>query len=337
MRSARLGGVAHYLPANHLGYEELAAEHPDWDVAKLSRTLGIKQLPRAGEGEFASHLASLAAENLFDAYGLDRSTVDFVILVTQNPDFPLPTTSCLVQDALGLSRSVGALDVRLGCSGYVYALGLAKGLIESAQATRILLMTADTMSKMVNRDDKATAPVFGDAGTATLVEADPDARPGIGPLIYGTDGKGAGALVVPNGSLRPGTSLNSASSTESRGLHPQGYDLYMDGGAVFGFTLDVVPPLVQSTLARSGWEKDDVDLFVFHQANRFMIEHLRKRLHIPEERFWVNMEAVGNTGGSSIPLALSQAVQAGRLAQGDRVVLAGFGVGLSWAGAALTW
>jgi len=335
MRRARVLGVAHYLPAEATTYDDIAAAHPAWDMPKLAKTIGIKQLPRSAAGEFSSHLATRAAEKLFASGAVDRSAVDYLLLVTQTPDFPLPTTACLIQDALGLSQDVGALDVRLGCSGYVYALGLAKGLIESDQAQCVLLLTADVLSKVVNPDDKATAPVFGDAGTATLIGvAD---HGGIGPLVYGTDGTGAGALLVPAGSVRPGETLNPEATAEARGLESQGFDLYMDGAAVFNFTLAVVPSLVEECVAKAGWTKDDVDLFVFHQANRFMVEHLRKKLRIPPERFWVEMEEVGNTGPSTIPLALSQASEAGRLTPGMQLVLAGFGVGLSWAGAALTW
>ncbi len=335
MSRAHILGVAHYLPEQVTTYDDIAAAHPAWDMTKLAKTIGTRQLPRAASDEFSSHLAARAAEELFATGVIDRSEVDFLLLVTQTPDFPLPTTACLVQDALGLSQGIGALDVRLGCSGFVYALGLAKGLIESGQARSVLLLTADVLSKVVNPDDKATATVFGDAGTATLVGVAEEG--GIGPIAYGTDGTGAGALLVPAGALRAGESLNPESTAEARQLTSQGYDLFMDGAAVFNFTLAVVPPLVEKCLADAGWAKEDVDLFVFHQANRFMIEHLRKKLQLPPDRFWADLDGVGNTGPSTIPLALSQASKAGRLSPGMRVVLAGFGVGLSWAGASLTW
>ena len=337
MAHARIAAVASYLPVDCVTYDEIGSKHPDWDIDKLSEVMGIRQLPRAAADEYSSDLATKAAKKLLDANSVDRDEVDYVLLVTQTPDYPLPTAACLAQDALGLRHSVGALDVRLGCSGYVYALGLARGLVESGQASCVLLLTADVMSKMVNPGDKSTAPVFGDAGTATLVKVSTESQPGIGPFVYGTDGAGAGALIVANGSLRPGAELNPESATDRRGLVSQGYDLYMDGGAVFAFTLEVVPPLVKETLRKAEWALEDVDLFVFHQANRFMIDFLRKRLRIPPDRFWIDMETVGNTGVSTIPLALSQACEIGRLVPGNRVLVAGFGVGLSWAGATLTW
>ncbi|MDO5682398.1 MAG: ketoacyl-ACP synthase III [Propionibacteriaceae bacterium] len=335
MATARVAAIAHYLPEGTTTFDEIGQNHPDWNVAKLSKSLGITQLPKSAPDEFSSHLATEAARRLLTDNNIDPARVDYILLVTQTPDFPLPTTACLVQEALGLRQEIGALDVRLGCSGYVYALGLAKGLIESGQSSCLLLLTADVLTKIVNPDDKSTAPVFGDAGTATLLVAGESG--GVGPLVYGTDGEGAGALVVPCGSIRPGASLNPESTPEARELASQGYDLYMDGSAVFNFTLTTVPKLVEDTLAAAEWAKDDVDLYVFHQANSFMLNHLRKKLKISEDKFWVRMGEEGNTGPSTIPLALSQAAAEGRLTPDSKVVLAGFGVGLSWAGAAVTW
>ena len=337
MSTARITAVKHYLPAERLTYEAIGAAQPSWDMPKLSRTVGIRSMPKSADGEFASHMAVRAAQRLLDDPEVDSHGIDYILLVTQSPDFPLPTTACLVQDALGLPQTVGALDVRLGCSGYVYALGLAKGLVASGQATKLLLLTSDVLTKLVNSNDKVTRPIFGDAATATLVEPGDDGLAEIGAFAYGTDGTGAGALVVPNGSIRDGRDLNPQSAVEERGFDSEGHDLFMDGAAVFNFTLAVVPQLVDDTLGKAGWTRDDVDLYVFHQANKFLINHLRKKLKIDEERFWIDMEEVGNTGPSTVPLALSQAVERGVLKPGMKVLLAGFGVGLSWAGCTLTW
>ena len=337
MNSARIAAVAHYLPSATLTYQAIGAEQPGWDMERLSKTVGIRSMPISGEGEFSSHMAVSAARRLLDDPLVDTEGIDYLILVTQSPDFPLPTTACLVQDALDLPQNIGAVDVRLGCSGYVYALGLAKGLVSSGQAAKVLLLTSDVLTKLVNSNDKVTRPIFGDAATATLVVAAEGSSAEIGSFIYGTDGTGAGALLVPNGSPRDGRDLNAESGVDQRALESQGYDLYMDGAAVFNFTLAVVPSLVDDTLAKAGWAREDVDLFVFHQANKFLINHLRKKLKIEQDRFWMDMENVGNTGPSTIPLALSQAVEQGALQPGMRVMLAGFGVGLSWAGCTITW
>lgn len=333
MRPATISHLAHYLPETVVTHQDRGATHPDWDLNRLSETVGFDSVHVAAADQFSSDLATLAARKLLA--DPNAPTPDYVICCTQTPDFPLPTTACIVQDQLGLPTSVGALDVRLGCSGYVYGLGLAKGLVASGQADHVLLLTTDVLTKVVNPDDKATAPIFGDAATASMVSV--AEQPGIHDFVYGTDGTGAGHLLVPNGGLRDGSTINPDSSVEARGLTSQGFDLYMDGASVFSFTIKVVPPLVRDTLGKVGWTIDDVDLFVFHQANAFMINYLRKKLRIPEEKCWLQMAEVGNTGPSTIPLALSQAVEAGRLHAGDKVMIAGFGVGLSWAGATLTW
>jgi 3-oxoacyl-[acyl-carrier-protein] synthase-3 len=337
MNSVRIAAIAHYLPSGMLTGEAIGAGQPGWDMEKLNRIVGIRSMPVSGEGEFSSHMAVSAARRLLDDPKVDTDGIDYLILVTQSPDFPLPTTACLVQDALGLPQNIGAVDVRLGCSGYLYGLGLAKGLVASGQAKKLLLLTSDVLTKLVNSNDKVTRPSFGDAATATLVVASEGASSEIGSFVYGTDGTGAGALVVPNGSLGDGRDLNEKSGVEQRSLDSQGYDVFMDGATVFNFTSAVVPALVDDTLAKAGWAREDVDLFVFHQTNQFLINHLRKKLGIDPIRFWMDMEEVGNTGPSTIPLALSLSAERGVLRPGMKVLLAGFGIGLSWAGCALTW
>jgi 3-oxoacyl-[acyl-carrier-protein] synthase-3 len=262
--------------------------------------------------------------------------VDYLIVCTQSPDFFMPTTACLVQDALGIPTDSGALDVRLGCSGYVYSLGLAKGLIETGQARSVLVITAETHTKLANPADKSTRPIFGDGAAATLV-VDHDTG-SLHSFVYGTDGSGGKHLVVPNGGMRRASdSYSPRSSPQDRGLNSNGYDMYMDGAEIFNFTLRVVPGCVDEILAKANLNFDEVDLFVFHQANRFLIEHLRKKLGIPAEKFVHALENYGNTGSSTIPIALADAESAGQLRPGMKVLIVGFGVGLSWGGAILEW
>lgn len=196
-------------------------------------------------------------------------------------------------------------------------------------------MTVETHSKLVNPEDKATRPMFGDAAAAVIVEA--DGHNGFAGWTFGTDGSGAGGLVVPGGRLRPGAELNSASDPVERGLHSNGYDMYMDGMEIFNFTLREIPGSVAEVLQRSGLRMEDIDLFVFHQANLYLIEHLRKKLDIPTEKFMVALRDFGNTGSSTIPIALAEAEKQGRLERGQKIMLCGFGVGLSWGGVVVTW
>lgn len=334
--SARIAAVEYHLPERVLDNEALAAEFPEWSVEKISAKTGIDRRHISGEDEFSSDLAVAAGRALLERHGIDPASIEYLIVCTQSPDFFLPSTACIVQDALGVPTAAGATDITLGCSGYIYALGLAKGLIESGQVSNVLVITADTYTKFINPADKSVRTIFGDGAAATLV-TDDGAADAITAITYGTDGSGAKSLLVPSGGLRSGSTIQPKSDVAGRGIEPSGYDLYMDGPDIFNFTLAVVPSAVETILAKAGLERDDVDLFVFHQANAFMLEHLRKKLDVPAEKFFVSLAESGNTVSSTIPIALADAERAGALSKGDRVMLVGFGVGLSWGGLIATW
>lgn len=334
---ARITAVDYHLPERVLSNEDLSAEFPEWSVEKISAKTGIDRRHIAGDDEFSSDLAIAAGRKLLSAHGIDPESIDYLIVCTQSPDFYLPTTACIVHEGLGLRSSAGAADLNLGCSGYIYALGQAKGLIESGQVSNALIITADTYTKFVNPGDKSVRTIFGDGAAATLVTAQESDASGITAITYGTDGSGAGKLVVPHGGMRQGADIEAKSPAAERGLESNGYDLYMDGPEIFNFTLRVVPESVDTILAKAELGLDDIDLFVFHQANAFMLEHLRKKLKVPKEKFFVSLAESGNTVSSTIPIALTDAVRAGELKSGMRVMLLGFGVGLSWGGLVLNW
>ncbi len=334
--NARIAAVDYYLPETVLTNEALSVEFPEWSVEKIASKTGVHRRHIAGEDEFTSDLAIAAGKALLARGEIDPGTVDYLLLCTQSPDYFLPTTACIVHEALGLSSHAGAVDINMGCSGYIYALGQAKGLIASGQAARVLVITADTYTKFVNPSDKSVRTIFGDGASATLVTDEGDAD-SITAVAYGTDGSGAKNLLVPNGGLRSGQDLAPRSGASARELESNGFDLYMDGPEIFNFTLRVAPESVDRILAKAELERDDIDLFVFHQANAFMLEHLRKKLGIPKEKFFVSLAESGNTVSSTIPIALTEADRQGVLRPGMRVMLLGFGVGLSWGGLILTW
>lgn len=325
---AAITAVATYLPSTVVTNADLDREFPE-GVGKIAAKTGIERRRVATVGETTTDLAVGAAEALFSRHGIDRSEVDFVLLCTQTPDFAMPTSSCLVQSRLGLRTDIGALDLGMGCSGYVYGLGMAKGLVESGQARCVLLLTADTLSKYVNPGDKPLRTIFGDGAAATLVTASAT-EPALRGFAYGTDGSGAQHLIVPAGGLADSTELAPAAQAEARGLESNGHDMYMNGGEVFTFSLRAVPGIVATSLGSLGLTIDDVDAVVLHQANAFMLETLRKKLGVPAEKFVVEMRDCGNTTSSSIPIALDAALASGQVAPGMRVLLVGFGVGLSW-------
>lgn len=327
-RHAAIAAISTHLPDRVVSTDDLEAEFGPGSIRRLATKIGIAERHVAASDEFTSDLAVHAAERLFAEHGIDRASVDFLLLVTQSPDHPMPTTACIVQARLGLRSDVGALDLGIGCSGYVYGLGLAKGLIESGQARTVLLVTADTMTKFVNPGNKQLRTIFGDGAAATLLTAASE-TPGLRGVAYGSDGTGAKHLVVPHGGLGDPARLDAEFDFAPEG-DTNGYDLHMNGLEVFSFTMRVVPQVVRRSLDESSLALDDIDLFVFHQANAFMLETLREKIGIASDRFVVDMADCGNTTSSTIPIALARAIETGRAKPGMRVMLVGFGVGLSW-------
>jgi len=320
MKQAYIKGVSYYLPERVLTNEMISRDHPEWSVEKISAKTGIHSRHIASTDEYSSDMAITSAEALIKEYNIDRTIFDYVILCTQSPDYFLPTTACILQERLSLPQHVGAIDFNLGCSGYVYGLGLAKGLIVSEQARNILLITAETYSKFIHQDDKSNKTLFGDAAAATWISSEPGEYGAIQHFTYGTDGSGAQSLIVKNGGMR----------YQERNPNDDGTYLFMDGKAVFEFTVFKVPPLVTATLSKHELTLDDIDLFIFHQANEFMLNTVRSKIGIPKEKFYVFLNDCGNTVSSTIPIALKEASGSGRIKKGDKVLLAGFGVGLSW-------
>jgi 3-oxoacyl-[acyl-carrier-protein] synthase-3 len=326
-RSASIAAIEYYLPEGTLTNDDLAALFPEWPAERIKAKLGISTRHIAGPDECASDLAAKASERLFELRGYAPRDVDYLILCTQSPDYILPTTACVLQSRLGIPTDAGAIDVNLGCSGYVYGLSLAKGLIETRQADRVLLLTADTYSRYLEPADKGVRTVFGDGAAATLVCAtDGDSlRPSLGPFVFGTDGRGAANLIVHGGGTR------RANDPPAAGDPPATPYLRMNGGEIMTFTLDTVPRAISKVLERARLSMEDLDFFVFHQANRLVLETLRRKMGIPESKFVVSLDHCGNTTSSTIPIALRDALAAGGVRSGQIGALVGFGVGYSWA------
>ena len=331
MQRSQILSIASYLPATVLSNDELAAIYSGWSAEKIYSKTGIRERRIAGETETATDMAINAALNLFGKGNFSPEDVNFIIFCTQAPDYILPTSACIIQDALGVPRNAGAVDINLGCSGFVYALSLANGLIASGAARNVLVLTADTYSKFIHPMDKSVRTLFGDAATATLVGVAEEHGRWIGPFEFGTDGSGAKHLIVETGGSRIGRSPQTAQSFEDTSGNIRSRDnLYMDGSAVMNFTLKEVPKVVSALLEKCGLTREEVDTFVLHQANRFMLDALRKKLNVPEEKLPVRMEMVGNTVSSTIPLVLAEMLDNGSF-EHKRIMLVGFGVGLSWA------
>jgi 3-oxoacyl-[acyl-carrier-protein] synthase-3 len=331
MAASKIKDISCYIPEAVLDNNSLASIYEDWSAEKILSKTGISHRHIAADNETATDMAISAAENLFAKGKVCREEIDFVIFCTQAPDYILPTSACLIQHALNLSKNVGALDINLGCSGFVYALSLANGLINAGTAKCVLILTSDTYSKFIHPLDKSVRTLFGDAAAAIVVTATTDNKVGVGPFIFGTDGAGAKSLIVETGGSRtPRTAETSVETIDSSGNIRSRDNLYMDGAAVMNFALREVPRSAQALRERAGIGIDDVDFYVLHQANQFMLEALRKKLGISSEKMPVFYNTVGNTVSSTIPLVLNEMLQANTF-YGRKIMLIGFGVGLSWA------
>lgn len=332
MKKAYIHSIDYYLPERKITNEELVADFPEWTAEKVARKVGISVRHIANENETSVDMACSASEMLFREKGISREEIDFVLLCTQSPDYFLPTSACIIQNRLKIPKTAGALDFNLGCSGFVYGLAVAKGLIVGGIAKKILLITSETYSKFIHKKDKINRTIFGDAAAATLV-----ADQGMAEILdfsLGTDGSGAEGLIVKQGGMRD-RELNENHGIDESGNFCSSPHLYMDGSAVFNFTLEMVPKLIEEVLAKNHLQQTDISQFVFHQANKFMLNILRKKIGIPEDKFWEYMDKVGNTVSSTIPIALLESIKNNKLKMNDLVLLAGFGVGLSWGGCIL--
>jgi 3-oxoacyl-[acyl-carrier-protein] synthase-3 len=336
MPFARVSDIAGYLPDTVLHNEELETLYPGWTADKIHEKTGIRSRRIASPEQTAGDLAQQAAVALFARGLVAAENVDFLILCTQAPDYILPTTACLLQDKLGIPTSAGALDVNLGCSGFVYCLSLAKGLIESGSARCVLILTADTYSKYIHPSDKSVRTLFGDGASATAVVACEAEEPPIGPFVFGTDGSGGKNLIVEAGGFRtPRSAATAVEHADDSGNVRSRDHLYMAGTEVMGFSLREVPRAATALLAKAGVAQESVDYFVLHQANRFMLEALRKKMKIDGSQFPIHIEDCGNTVSSTIPLTLVAMREQGYFDTSKRLMLLGFGVGYSWAGCLL--
>jgi 3-oxoacyl-[acyl-carrier-protein] synthase-3 len=274
--AARILGISGHLPSRVETNEDLAREHPAWDLPKIAAKTGILARHIAADDETSCDLGCRAAEKLMARELVPAASIDYIIFSTQTPDYVLPSNATQLQHRLKLANHVGAIDISPGCAGFVLGLQLANGLIESRAARNVLLVTAETYSKLVHPSDRTVRTLFGDC-------------------------------------------------------------LFMDGQAVFAFTLNVVPAAIAQLLEKSQLKSEAIDWYVFHQANKFMLDSLAKCSRIPADKMVFHLDTVGNTVSASIPLAIEAYVESGKIRAGQKLVIAGFGVGLTWALCTLTW
>lgn len=324
--------ISYYLPEKVVINEELVKEFPEWSVEKVAQKVGVDSRHVAAENETAGDMAEKAARKMFEEYKIDPKTIDFLMLCTQSPDYFLPSTACVLQDKLGVPTSAGAFDYNLGCSGCVYGMAMAKGLIAASIAKNVLLLTAETYNKYLHPSDKSNRSIFGDGAAACLISTEGFAE--IGEFSLGTDGSGANNLIVKTGAARKKEKTGKFVEDEEGHVWYDDF-LYMNGGNIFNFTLETVPAMMKEILEKNKLEKDQIDYYVFHQANKFMLNTIRKVCVLPKDKFYVNLASTGNTVSSTVLIGLKECMDNGTIKEGDKVMISGFGVGLSWGGTVL--
>ena len=329
---AYIKAISYYLPRKIVTNEDLLKDFPEWSVDKVAAKVGVNSRHIADENETAGDLAEKAAKCLFKEYNIDPQTIDFLLLCTQSPDYFLPSTSCILQSKLGLRTDIGAFDYNLGCSGCIYGLAVAKGLIVAGIAKNVLLLTAETYNKYLHPSDKSNRSIFGDGAAACIVSTEGIAE--IKEFAMGTDGSGADHLIVKTGASRHKQPTGTY-QTDEEGHERYDDFLYMNGGAIFNFTLDAVPVLMNKVLEKNEIIKENIDYFIFHQANKFMLNTICKMCMIPKNKFYIDLSSTGNTVSSTVMIALKDCISNNIIEKGKQIMITGFGVGLRYAGTIL--
>ena len=313
---AKILDIDYFIPDDKITNEFLSKKFPKWNPESIFNKTGIKQRGKSSEDITAGDLAILASEKLFKKTIITKNKIDFLIFVTQTPNQCLPSTSCEIHEAIGLNQGCGALDVNQGCSGYIYGLNLASSLIDSGSAKYVLLLTGDTYTKLMDSNDPSVVPLFGDGASASIIgpETNTCNQSSIGKFEFGTDGSKASYLNCDFGGFRK-TQINWKK-------------LYMNGPGIMSFTLEVVPKAIDNYLKKNHLTKDEIDLLILHQANKFILDRLHNKTNFKEKGV-ICLEDYGNTVSSTIPIALVENVFL-KLKKNMKILLVGYGVGLSW-------
>lgn len=326
IKSIRIAGMQSTVPTTRHSFVETPDTYTQEEANKIYESTGIHSRRILDEALCVSDLCLFAAETLLNRLKWDAKSVDILIFVSQSADYPYPATACLMQTRLGLEETAACMDVNLGCSGFIYGLWIASKLLHGSNGKRALVLCGDTATRKTQENAR---PLFGDAGSATALEFDENWTDSY--VVLGTDGTGGQHISMKAGGERfpilPDQLPESKSEMDQLILDSK---LHLNGTAVFSFTLKVVAPLVQSVLKLARVQLDDIDMCVMHQANKFILEHLRKKLNIPQEKYIIDMEQFGNTSSASIPLAMCHQLTDFYTKTPKKTLMAGFGVGWSW-------
>ena len=342
-----LNSISYYLPEKSLDNETIIKEFFQYGGTSegeitsksISDKCGIKNRFIADLEDTNKDLGNRAAIKLFEEWNIDKSTIDYLIFVRDASDYKGPNTSCIMQHNLGLEQSVAAIDIQHGCTGWIYGLSIAKAVIISAMAKKVLLITADVPTRIIHPEDIDIRTIFSDGAAATLI-SDEATENGINTAIedfvFGTDGEGEKVLYTERSSVKHPADIAYLKQYEHLPSKLEGGRVRMDSAKIFLFAFRRVPKLIKEVLEKHKLEMEEIDFFIFHQANGAMLEFLRKRLKIPEEKFINTVENIGNTIGSTLPIAMKQLVDEEKIKPGNKIMVLGFGIGFSWGGTILT-
>lgn len=329
MDKAYIKAIEYYLPERVLDNETLASIYSGWTAEQIQSKTGVSIRHIADEHETSLDLARCACEKLFSHGELRREEVDFLIFITETPDYLIPPSAAVLQGQLNLPEKCGAFDINLGCTGYAYGLAVSKSLLLTGIANNILLVTTDTVSKLINPMDKSTRTLFGDAAAVTWVTCEGGLE--IGEFLCGTRGKSFDRVIVPAGMFRtPSSEETKREHIDENGYCRSAENMFMDGTEVLSFAIEVVPRLITELLEKAQIRDEEVSLYVFHQASGFILSYLRRKLKIDKSRFAEEYGDIGNTASCTMPIAIKRRMDNGTFPKSGNVVLCGFGSGLSW-------
>ena len=337
--SIYISAINYYLPGTVENNYDLQQEYPEKVKPNLIEMVGVKSRRVVEKGTRASSLALQSGLQLLEETKFDKSKIDALVYCSLHHDYITPSTSCILQDQLGLSTRIATFDITHGCSGYVYGLALAKSIMTGLGMNNVLFLTSSVLTKYIDDANISLRILFGDAASATLLSrADERGKGDVGEFVLATDGAGHERIIIRDGlDAKPLSETSYIPKTDQFGNIYTDSCMYMDGQGVLLFTIKRIPVLIEQTLEKNGLHKDDIDLYILHQANRFSLEVVRKKLDIAPERFFYSMEHTGNTVQATIPICIKDAMDQGKIKPGSKVLIAGFGTGLSWGATVITF
>ena len=331
----KIQDISCYFPDTILTNELLQKEFPKLKLPELTRLTGVNARHICAENQTSLDMAVAAAEKLFRTSSTKKEDVNLIVFCSAGGDYITPASSCIIHDKLKLPANCGAFDYNQGCTGYIYGLSMADSFISSGNANVVLLITSEAITKTINQNDSSNRAIFGDAATASIIVK--DSKPSnFGRFIFGTDGSKFDKIIIKHGGERfPLSKYAEEDNVDSFGNTRNNANFYMDGSEVFNFSVSKAPELVAQLLEEANLSFDDIDFFVFHQANQIILETIGRKLKVPKNKLIIDIEKTGNTVSSTIPIALHNALLTREIVGDSTVLIAGFGVGFSWGGTIL--